>query len=153
MIGLRTGQILDRIARLVGLAGAAERDAVSSRAAQLEADPQLAVTLPAGLVTISGIGEGIGRRAAVGGGRRRCRRAHQRRSCHGSSAGSAKRAGSSSQAGGCNDPAVEAATHRRFPSAVRTGSASRAPSARRMAGIAAGVLDGEAAMSTRGGPT
>ena len=43
MIGLRTGQILDRISRLVGLAGAAERDAVSSRAAQLEADPQLTV--------------------------------------------------------------------------------------------------------------
>ncbi len=141
MIGLRTGQILDRITRLVGLAGADERHAVAARAAQLDADPRLNVAFAGGELAISGIGEGIGPeqlwRAAVA-------------TTDDSTTDVTSRFerwfgepdGVILGGGWLRDPAVEAATHRRFPSAVRTRFGEPgAVGAAAMAGIAAGVLD------------
>lgn len=60
IIGLRTGQILDRITRLLGLAGADERHALSGRAAQLDASSEAHGRVRQRELAISGIGEGIG---------------------------------------------------------------------------------------------
>ena len=57
MTGLRTGQILERIGRLLGVEDRAARRRLSERAAGREPDPTLAVDLADGLVTISGIGD------------------------------------------------------------------------------------------------
>ena len=57
MAGLRTGQILERIGRLVGVVDRAERPALSARAASREPDPTLEVGLADGLLAITGIGD------------------------------------------------------------------------------------------------
>ena len=141
IIGLRTGQILDRITRLLGLAGADERRAVSARAALLDAHPKLTVAFAAGEVTISGIGEGIGPehlwRAAVAAADDRTTDVTSRFERWFGAPNGVILGG-----GWLHDPAVEAATHRRFPSAVRTRFGEPgAVGAAAMAGIAAGVLD------------
>ncbi|CAN5711207.1 FGGY family carbohydrate kinase [soil metagenome] len=141
IIGLRTGQILDRISRLVGLAGPAERHALSARAAQLDVVPQLTVTLADGALTISRIGEGAGPeqlwRAAVAAADDRTSDVTSRFESWFGPLGRVVLGG-----GWLNDPTIEAATHRRFPSAVRTRFGEPgAVGAAAMAGIAAGVLD------------
>jgi len=141
IIGLRTGQILDRITRLIGLAGADERRAVSARAAQLDRHPTLGVAFAAGEVTISGIGEGIGPeqlwRAAVAAADDRTTDVVSRFERWFGEPGGVILGG-----GWLHDPAVEAATHRRFPRAIRTRFGEPgAVGAAAMAGIAAGVLD------------
>ncbi|MGH9137849.1 MAG: FGGY-family carbohydrate kinase, partial [Acidimicrobiales bacterium] len=119
IIGLRTGQILDRISRLVGLADTAEQRAVSSQAAQLDADPQLTVTLAGGALTIAGIGDGTGPaelwRAAVTAADERTAEITSRFE-HWFGAPERIVLGG----GWLHDPAIEAATRRRFPGAVRT---------------------------------
>jgi len=141
MIGLRTGQILDRITRLIGLAGADERRAVSARATQLDRHPTLTVAFAGGEVTISGIGEGIGPeqlwRAAVAAADDRTTDVVSRFERWFGEPGGVILGG-----GWLHDPAVEAATHRRFPKAIRTRFGEPgAVGAAAMAGIAAGVLD------------
>jgi sugar (pentulose or hexulose) kinase len=141
MIGLRTGQILDRITRLVGLAGADERLAVSARAAELDADPRLTVTFDRGVMAISGIGEGVGpaqlwRAAVAAADDRTSDVTSQFERWFGEPDGVIL------GGGWLHDPAVEAATRRRFPSAVRTRfNEPGAVGAAAMAGIAAGVID------------
>ena len=142
IIGLRTGQILDRITRLLGLAGAEERHAVSARAAQLDAHPKLSVTFASGEMAISGIGEGIGPeqlwRAAVAAADDRTTDVTSRFERWFGAPDGVILGG-----GWLHDPAVEAATRRRFPSAVRTRFGEPgAVGAAAIAGIAAGVLDG-----------
>ena len=119
MIGLRTGQILDRISRLVGLAGP-RRNARAVRPVppSWKPDPQLTVDFAGGVLTISGIGEGIGAehlwRAAVAAADDRTIDVIDRFELFGAAGGVIL------GGGWLHDPAVEAATHRRFPSAVRT---------------------------------
>ncbi len=57
MAGLRTGQILERIGRLLGVEDRTARRRLSERAASREPDPTLAVDLADGLVSITGIGD------------------------------------------------------------------------------------------------
>jgi sugar (pentulose or hexulose) kinase len=142
IIGLRTGQILDRITRLIGLAGAEERHAVSARAALLDVHPKLAVAFANGELVISGIGEGIGPeqlwRAAVAAADDRTTDVTARFERWFGQPDGVILGG-----GWLHDPAVEAATRRRFQSAVRTRFGEPgAVGAAAMAGIAAGVLDG-----------
>ena len=116
-------------------------DAVSSRAAQLDAHPKLTVAFASGELAISGIGEGIGPeqlwRAAVAAADDRTSDVTSRFEHWFGEAGGVILGG-----GWLHDPAVEAATHRRFPSAVRTRFGEPgAVGAAAMAGIAAGVLD------------
>jgi sugar (pentulose or hexulose) kinase len=142
IIGLRTGQILDRITRLLGLASADERGAVSARAAELDAHPRLTVAFAAGEVTIAGIGEGIGPeqlwRAAVAAADDRTTDVTARFERWFGAPDGVILGG-----GWLHDPAVAAATRRRFPNAIRTRYGEPgAVGAAAMAGIAAGVLDG-----------
>ena len=147
--GLRTGHLLDRIARIVGidrdgdrLGARAARHALSERAARRPADPHVSVSLADGLVSIAGIGPSTdaadlwaaavaaadGRVAAVTAAFERLLGPAQRTVLGG---------------GWLNDPTVAAATGRRFPGADRSPFGEPgAVGAAAMAGIRAGVIDG-----------
>ena len=153
MTGLRTGQILERIGRLLGVEDRTARRRLSERAASREPDPTLAVDLADGLVSITGIGDDTDAAdlwaAAVAATDQRTLDlvdAYARRF------GPAR--GVVVGGGWLNDPTIAAAVHRRFPSAVhsRFGEPG-AVGAACVAGISVGVLDGADAMFTRGGTT
>ena len=152
MTGLRTGQILERIGRLLGVEDRTARRRLSERAAGREPDPTLTVDLADGLVSITGIGDDTDAAdlwaAAVAATDQRTLDlvdAYARRFGP---------AGVVVGGGWLNDPTIAAAVHRRFPSAVhsRFGEPG-AVGAACVAGISVGVLDGADAMFTRGGPT
>lgn len=158
IIGLRTGQVLDRIARLVGLdglgglggpdveggmveGGSVERRALSERAAVRTPDAALTVSLADGLLTIAGIGPGTDAAdlwaAAVAAADVRTAAVTARFARLLGPATSIVLGG-----GWLNDPTVEAATRRRFPGARRSRYGEPgAVGAACMAGISAGVLD------------
>ena len=153
MTGLRTGQILERIGRLLGVEDRTTRRRLSERAASRGPDPTLAVHLADGLVSITGVGDDTDAAdlwaAAVAATDQRTLDlvdAYARRF------GPAR--GVVVGGGWLNDPTIAAAVHRRFPSAVhsRFGEPG-AVGAACIAGISVGVLDGADATFTRGGPT
>ena len=57
MAGLRTGQILERIRRLVGVVDRRTPASLSARAAQPRARPDARVSFADGVLTITGIGD------------------------------------------------------------------------------------------------
>jgi sugar (pentulose or hexulose) kinase len=142
MAGLRTGQILERIGRLVGVVDRAERLALSARAAHREPDRSLEVSLADGLVTITGIGDDTDAEAlwlaAVGAADERTTTLAGRY---------AELFGPASDVvvggGWLNDPTIEAAVAHRFPNARRSPFGEPgAVGAACLAGIAAGVIEG-----------
>lgn len=139
--GLRTGLVLQRVARLLGL-DAATRHEVSARAAELGAEPSLEVALDGDRVRIGGIGDHTGPaelwRAAVAASDRRTDEIVEQFS---------RLLGAPSDVvvggGWLHDPAIAAAIERRFPTARRSRFAEPgAVGAAATAGIAAGLLDG-----------
>ena len=119
MTGVRTGQILERVARLLGVRDRAERRALSERRRQPPPDPDLAVDLVDGLLTISGIGDDTDAAALWAAAVAADRRPHDR-------AGRtyAKLFGPATGVvvggGWLNDPTIAAAVARRFPTARRS---------------------------------
>jgi sugar (pentulose or hexulose) kinase len=141
MTGLRTGQILERIGRLIGVEDREGRRAVSERASSRPPDPMLAVSLADGFVSISGIGDDTDAAAlwaaAVAAADERTMEVVD---------GYAQLFGPATGVvvggGWLHDPTIEAAVRRRFPAARRSrfgepGAVGAACSA----GISAGVLD------------
>jgi sugar (pentulose or hexulose) kinase len=152
MTGLRTGQILERIARLLGVGDRTKRRALSDRAAGRVHDPALSVDLVAGLVTITGIGDDTDAAAlwaaAVDAADRQTRDVVTRYTELFGPAADVVVGG-----GWLNDPTIEAAVRRRFPTARRSRFGEPgAVGAACVAGISAGVLDGPFAdaIMTRG---
>jgi sugar (pentulose or hexulose) kinase len=141
MIGLRTGQILERIGHVIGIDDRAARRAVSERAANLTKDPDLAVDLVDGLVTISGIGDdtdaaALWAAAVDATDERTMEVAASYAELFGPATGVVV------GGGWLNDPTIAAAVRRRFPDARRSRfSEPGAVGAACVAGISAGVLD------------
>ena len=142
MAGVRTGQVLERIARLVGATQRSDRLALSARAAQQAPDPTLEVHLADGLLSITGIGDDTDAAAlwlaAV--------EAADRLTVD-LAAGYAGLFGPATGVvvggGWINDPTIEAAVGRRFPDARRSRFGEPgAVGAACIAGISAGVIDG-----------
>jgi sugar (pentulose or hexulose) kinase len=150
MMGLRTGQILERIARLLGRSEREQRKELSARAAARtpdavtsghRPDPTLAVELVDGLVSISGIGDASDAEAlwlaAVEATDGHIAEAVGRYAELFGSPTSVVVGG-----GWLNDPAIAAAVDRRFPAARRSRfDEPGAVGAACIAGISAGVLD------------
>jgi sugar (pentulose or hexulose) kinase len=151
MIGVRTGQILERISRLIGVRERAERRAMSEHAATRTPDPDLTVELADGLVTISGIGddtdaEALWAAAVAAAGRRTTEVVELYAKLFGPATGVVV------GGGWLNDPTIEAAIARRFPTARRSRFGEPgAVGAACVAGISAGVLDGPFADATMTG--
>jgi sugar (pentulose or hexulose) kinase len=153
MTGLRTGQILERVARLVGIRGREERRALSERAVSRPPDPDLAVDLVDGLLSITGIGDDTDAAAlwaaAVAATDDRTTELVETYAQLFGPATSVVVGG-----GWLNDPTVEAAVAGRFPTARRSRFGEPgAVGAACLAGISAGVLVGPFAdaMMTGGG--
>jgi sugar (pentulose or hexulose) kinase len=152
MAGLRTGQILERIGRLVGVVDRAERLALSARAAHREPDDSLEVSLDDGLLAITGIGDDTDAEAlwlaAVAAADERTMALASRYAELFGPATDVVVGG-----GWLNDPTIEAALTHRFPNAHRSRFGEPgAVGAACLAGIAAGVIDGPfpAASTTKG---
>jgi sugar (pentulose or hexulose) kinase len=142
MAGLRTGQILERIGRLVGVVDRAERLALSARAAHREPDPTLEVSLADGLLAITGIGDDTDAEAlwlaAVAAADERTMDLASRYAELFGPATDVVVGG-----GWLNDPTIGAAVAHRFPNARRSRFGEPgAVGAACLAGISAGVLDG-----------
>ena len=142
MMGVRTGQILERIARLLDRQDRAQRRALSERATLRTPDPELTVNLADGLLTITGIGDDTDA-AALWLAAVAATDAHtmdvvdQYAKLYGPAAGVVV------GGGWLNDPTVAAAVARRFPNARRSRFGEPgAVGAACIAGISAGVLDG-----------
>lgn len=138
--GLRTGLVLQRIARMLGLDETARLE-VARRAAELPDDPDLEVALDGDRVRIAGIGDDTDAaalwRAAIAAADRRTDELVDQ---------FARLLGEPTEVvvggGWLHDPAVAAAIDRRFPGARRTAFAEPgAIGAAAIAGIAAGLLD------------
>jgi sugar (pentulose or hexulose) kinase len=142
MAGLRTGQILERIGRLVGVVNRAERLELSARAAKRARDPSLEVSLADGLLTITGIGddtdaEALWIAAVAAADERTMALAGHYAELFGPATGVVV------GGGWLNDPTIEAAVAHRFPDARRSRFGEPgAVGAACIAGIGAGVLDG-----------
>jgi sugar (pentulose or hexulose) kinase len=152
MTGLRTGQILERVARLIGVEDRAVRRALSERAAERTPDPTLRVRLDEGLVTISGISDdsdvaALWAAAVAATDDRSIELIDLYTKLFG--------APTDVVVGGgwLNDPSIAAAVARRFPNARRSRFGEPgAVGAACVAGISAGALDGPFAGSvTTGG--
>ena len=155
MMGVRTGQILERISRVLDVVDRTQRRALSERAIVRAIDPDLRVELAGGLITISGIGDDTDApalwAAAVAATDELTTDAVR---------SYAKLFGPASGVvvggGWLNDPTIAAAIQRRFPTARR--SRFREPGAvgaACIAGISAGLLDGpfaDAKMTGGGSP-
>lgn len=146
--GLRTGQLLERIGRLLDVPPGPARHDLSARAALLDGDPGLTVTLADGELSITGIGEAAGPEALW-------RAAVEATDVHRGALASAFQrwfgvAHTVVLGGGwLGDPTIAAVTRRRFPGATRTRFAEPgAVGAAAMSGIAAGVLHGPFATRT-----
>jgi sugar (pentulose or hexulose) kinase len=142
MAGLRTGQILERIGRLVGVVDRNERLALSARAAHRKPDPTLEVSLADGLLAISGIGDDTDAEAlwlaAVAAADDRTMDLADRYAELFGPATDVVVGG-----GWLNDPTIGAAVAHRFPNARRSRFGEPgAVGAACIAGISAGVLDG-----------
>jgi sugar (pentulose or hexulose) kinase len=152
MTGLRTGQILERVARLIGVEDRAQRRALSERAAARTPDPTLRLRLDEGLVTISGISDDSDAAAlwaaAVAATDERSIELIDLYTKLFDAPTSVVVGG-----GWLNDPSIAAAVGRRFPNARRSRFGEPgAVGAACLAGISAGVLDGTFADSvTTGG--
>jgi len=141
IIGLRTGQVLGRVARLLGVADDA-RAGLAAAAAERTPDPALRVTLDGGELTIAGVGDGTDAadlwRAAVGAADARAAEVVAVYARHFGRPREVVVGG-----GWLRDVAVAAAIDRRFPGARRTRhDEPGAVGAAATAGIAAGVLAG-----------
>lgn len=142
MIGLRTGQILERVSRLLGFGERTARRAVSERAAGRTPDPDLLVELIDGLVTISGIGDdtdavALWAAAVATTAKRSTETLELYTKLFGSPTGIVV------GGGWLNDPTIEAEMTRRFPAARRSRFGEPgAVGAACMAGVSAGALDG-----------
>ena len=142
MMGVRTGQILERISRLLGVQDRTQRRALSVQAVSRKLDPDLRVELAGGLMTISGIGDdtdaaALWAAAVAATDRITTDVVEQYAQLFGPATGVVV------GGGWLNDPTIEAAIDRRFPTARR--SRFREPGAvgsACIAGISAGVLDG-----------
>jgi sugar (pentulose or hexulose) kinase len=142
MIGLRTGQILERIARLLGRQDHADRRALSARAATRAPDPALAVGIVDGLLTITGVSDDTDAEAlwlaAVAAADERTMEVVSRYARLFGPATGVVLGG-----GWLHDPAIDAAVRRRFPGARRSRFGEPgAVGAACIAGISARVLDG-----------
>ena len=142
MMGVRTGQILERISRLLGVGDRAQRRTLSIQAVARSVDPDLRVELADGLMTISGIGDESDAAAlwaaAVGATDELTTEVVERYAAlYGPPTGVVV------GGGWLNDPTIEAAVGRRFPTARRSRFGEPgAVGAANIAGISAGVLDG-----------
>ena len=142
MAGVRTGQVLERIARLVGVTNRADRLALSARAARHAPDPTLEVHLADGLLAITGIGDdtdaaALWLAAVEAADRLTVDLAGRYAGLFGPATGVVV------GGGWLNDPTIEAAVGRRFPSARRSRFGEPgAVGAACLAGISAGVIDG-----------
>jgi sugar (pentulose or hexulose) kinase len=140
--GLRTGQILERIARLLGCQDPAERRALSERAARRAPDPALSVDLAEGLLTITGIsddtdGAALWLAAVAAADGRMMNVVDGYTQLFGPASGVVV------GGGWLNDPTIDGAIRRRFPTARRSRFGEPgAVGAAYLAGISAGVLDG-----------
>jgi sugar (pentulose or hexulose) kinase len=142
MTGLRTGQILERVARLIGVEDRALRRALSERAAERSPDPTLRVRLDEGLVTISGVSDDSDAAAlwaaAVAATDDRSIELIDLYTKLFATPTDVVVGG-----GWLNDPSIAAAVGRRFPDARRSRFGEPgAVGAACLAGISAGVLDG-----------
>jgi sugar (pentulose or hexulose) kinase len=153
MTGLRTGQILERVARLIGVEDRALRRALSERAAERTPDPTLRVRLDEGLVTISGISDDSDVAAlwaaAVAATDERSIELIDLYTKLFDAPTDVVVGG-----GWLNDPSIAAAVARRFPNARRSRFGEPgAVGAACVAGISAGALDGPFAdaVTTEGG--
>ena len=141
MTGLRTGQLLERIARLLGVGDRADRRRCRRAPPCARPTRRSTVTLAGGLVTISGIGDDTDAealwRAAVAAGEEHTTVIDVLRELFGPLTGVVL------GGGWLNDPTIEAAVSRRFPTARRSRFGEPgAVGAACIAGISAGVLDG-----------
>jgi len=142
MMGMRTGQILERISRLLDVRDRTARRALSERAIDRTLDTALTVELTDGLVTIRGIGDdtdgaALWAAAVAATGRRTAEVIDQYTALFGPPTGAVV------GGGWLNDPTIAAAVHRRFPTARRSRFGEPgAVGAACLAGISAGVLDG-----------
>jgi sugar (pentulose or hexulose) kinase len=154
MMGVRTGQILERIARLLDRQDRAQRRVLSEAAALRTADSELTVVLADGLLTIAGIGDDTDA-AALWLAAVAATDAHTMDVADHYAKLYGPAAGVVIGGGWLNDPTVAAAVARRFPTARRSRfSEPGAVGAACIAGISAGLLDGPFAddkMSTGGG--
>jgi sugar (pentulose or hexulose) kinase len=142
MTGLRTGQILERVARLIGVEDRAARRALSERAASHPPDPTLQVRLDEGLLTIVGISDDTDAAglwaAAVAATDDRSTELIELYSKLFDAPTDVVVGG-----GWLNDPSTAAAVDRRFPHARRSRFGEPgAVGAACLAGIAAGALEG-----------
>jgi hypothetical protein len=142
MTGLRTGQILERVARLIGVEDRTVRRALSERAAGRSPDPTLRVSIDEGLVTISGVSDdsdaaALWAAAVAATDDRSTELIDLYTRLFG-------RPTDVVVGGGwLNDPSIAAAVGRRFPNARRSRFGEPgAVGAACLAGISAGVLDG-----------
>ena len=151
MMGVRTGQILERISRLLGVHDRTQRRALSIQAVARPVDPDLRVELADGLMTISGIGDESDAAAlwaaAVGATDELTTEVVERYAAlYGPPTGVVV------GGGWLNDPTIEAAVGRRFPTARRSRFGEPgAVGAANIAGISAGVLDGPFTDATTAG--
>ena len=142
MMGVRTGQILERISRLLDVGDRAARRALSERAIERAPDPDLAVELADGMVTIRGIGDdtdgaALWAAAVAATGTRTAEVIEQYAALYGPPTGVVV------GGGWLNDPTIAAAVRRRFPTARRSRFGEPgAVGAACLAGISAGILDG-----------
>ena len=142
MMGVRTGQILERISRLLDVGDRAARRALSERAIERAPDPDLAVELADGMVTIRGIGDdtdgaALWAAAVAATGTRTAEVIEQYAALYGPPTDVVV------GGGWLNDPTIAAAVRRRFPTARRSRFGEPgAVGAACLAGISAGILDG-----------
>ena len=143
MIGLRTGQILDRIGRLLGVEDRTARRRLSERAAGREPTRSWRSTSPTGWCRSPGSATAPMRPTC--GGRPSPRPTSARSTWSMPTPDGSVRHGGVVVGGWlAHDPTIDAAVHRRFPSAVRTRFGEPgAVGAACVAGISVGVLDGD----------